>query len=256
MASSRLIYSIYENRLQKRLLKEKLPKHIGLIHDGHRRYAKKEGLLSFEVSYKIGMNRFKDCLAWCDNVGIEYITSWLLSRENLSRPKSELDPYFEVLNQLFEELLIDDVVDNFKVDFIGSIDMLPNFLQETIRKLKEVRSGGQKTLTIALGYGGRQEILDAIKGLIDENRNDANDFDTLLENVTDEQLRQHLYSPETPDIDLIIRTSGESRLSGFLLWQSAYSEVIFQDVYWPEFRKIDFLRCLREYAQRERRFGQ
>jgi short-chain Z-isoprenyl diphosphate synthase len=256
MASSRLIYSIYENRLQKRLLKEKLPKHIGLIHDGHRRYAKKEGLLSFEVSYKIGMNRFKDCLAWCDNVGIEYITSWLLSRENLSRPKSELDPYFEVLNQLFEELLIDDVVDNFKVEFIGSIDMLPNFLQETIRKLKEVRSGGQKTLTIALGYGGRQEILDAIKGLIDENRNDANDFDTLLENVTDEQLRQHLYSPETPDIDLIIRTSGESRLSGFLLWQSAYSEVIFQDVYWPEFRKIDFLRCLREYAQRERRFGQ
>jgi len=256
MASSRLIYSIYENRLQKRLLKEKLPKHIGLIHDGHRRYAKKEGLLSFEVSYKIGMNRFKDCLAWCDNVGIEYITSWLLSRENLSRPKSELDPYFEVLNQLFEELLIDDVVDNFKVEFIGSIDMLPTFLQETISKLKEVRSGGQKTLTIALGYGGRQEILDAIKGLIDENRNDANDFDTLLENVTDEQLRQHLYSPETPDIDLIIRTSGESRLSGFLLWQSAYSEVIFQDVYWPEFRKIDFLRCLREYAQRERRFGQ
>ena len=256
MASSRLIYSIYENRLQKRLLKEKLPKHIGLIHDGHRRYAKKEGLLSFEVSYKIGMNRFKDCLAWCDNVGIEYITSWLLSRENLSRPKSELDPYFEVLNQLFEELLIDDVVDNFKVEFIGSIDMLPAFLQETISKLKEVRSGGQKTLTIALGYGGRQEILDAIKVLIDENRNDANDFDTLLENVTDEQLRQHLYSPETPDIDLIIRTSGESRLSGFLLWQSAYSEVIFQDVYWPEFRKIDFLRCLREYAQRERRFGQ
>jgi len=256
MASPRLIYSIYENRLQKRLLKEKLPKHIGLIHDGHRRYAKKEGLLSFEVSYKIGMNRFKDCLAWCDNVGIEYITSWLLSRENLSRPKSELDPYFEVLNQLFEELLIDDVVDNFKVEFIGSIDMLPNFLQESISKLKEVRSGGQKTLTIALGYGGRQEILDAIKGLIDENRNDANDFDTLLENVTDEQLRQHLYSPETPDIDLIIRTSGESRLSGFLLWQSAYSEVIFQDVYWPEFRKIDFLRCLREYAQRERRFGQ
>ena len=256
MASSRLIYSIYENRLQKRLLKEKLPKHIGLIHDGHRRYAKKEGLLSFEVSYKIGMNRFKDCLAWCDNVGIEYITSWLLSRENLSRPKSELDPYFEVLNQLFEELLIDDVVDNFKVEFIGSIDMLPAFLQETISKLKEVRSGGQKTLTIALGYGGRQEILDAIKSLIDENRNDANDFDTLLENVTDEQLRQHLYSPETPDIDLIIRTSGESRLSGFLLWQSAYSEVIFQDVYWPEFRKIDFLRCLREYAQRERRFGQ
>ena len=148
-----------------------------------------------------------------------------------------------------------DVVDNFKIEFIGSTDLLPDFLQETINQLKEVRGGGQKTLTIALGYGGRQEILDAIKGLIDQNRKDHNDFDELIENVTDEQLRKHLYSPETPDIDLIIRTSGESRLSGFLLWQSAYSEVIFQDVYWPEFRKIDFLRCLREYSQRERRFG-
>ena len=255
MSSPRLIYSIYENRLRNKLLNENLPKHIGLIHDGHRRYARKEGLLSFEVSYKIGMTRLKECIGWCDEVGIDFITSWLLSRENLSRPSEELEPYFQVLNELFEELLIDDVVDNFKIEFIGSTDLLPNFLQDTIKQLKEVRGGGQKTLTIALGYGGRQEILDAIKGLIDQNRNDENDFDELIKNVTDEQLRKHLYSPETPDIDLIIRTSGESRLSGFLLWQSAYSEVIFQDVYWPEFRKIDFLRCLREYSQRERRFG-
>ena len=112
------------------------------------------------------------------------------------------------------------------------------------------RGGGQKTLTIALGYGGRQEILDAIKGLIDQNRNDENDFDELLENVTDEQLRQHLYSPETPDIDLIIRTSGESRLSGFLLWQSAYSEVIFQDVYWTT-NLEKFERCLSETIEKE-----
>lgn len=256
MISPRLIYSIYENRLQKLITKENLPQHIGLIHDGHRRYARKEGLLSYEVSYKIGMERLKDCLSWCDEAGIAHITSWLLSRENLARPSEELGPYYEVLNELFEDLIIDDVVDNFKITFIGSTDLLPQKLQETIERLKEVRGGGQKTLTIALGYGGRQEILDAIKSLIDENRNNDNDFDTLLENVTDDQLRQHLYSPDSPDIDLIIRTSGESRLSGFLLWQSAYSEVIFQDVYWPEFRKIDFLRCLREYTQRERRFGQ
>ena len=209
MSSPRLIYSIYENRLRNKLANESLPKHIGLIHDGHRRYARKEGLLSFEVSYKIGMTRLKECIGWCDEVGIDFITSWLLSRENLSRPQEELEPYFQVLNELFEELLIDDVVDNFKIEFIGSTDLLPDFLQETIKQLKEVRGGGQKTLTIALGYGGRQEILDAIKGLIDQNRNDENDFDELLENVTDEQLRQHLYSPETPDIDLIIRTSGE-----------------------------------------------
>ena len=201
MSSPKLIYSIYENRLQNRLKKENLPKHIGLIHDGHRRYARKEGLLSFEVSYKIGMTRLKECIAWCDDVGIDYITSWLLSRENLARPKEELEPYFEILNELFEDLLIDDVVDNFKIEFIGSTDLLPEFLQTTIEQLEEVRGGGQKTLTIALGYGGRQEILDAIKGLIDENRNKENDFDRLIENVTDEQLRPvsytHLTLPTT-----------------------------------------------------------
>tara|TARA_Y100001970_G_scaffold104751_1_gene131119 strand:- start:114 stop:878 length:765 start_codon:yes stop_codon:yes gene_type:complete len=253
MVSPRFIYSLYESRLQKGLSKNELPKHIGLIHDGHRRYARRENLLSYEVSYKIGMVRFKECLSWCDELGIDYVTSWLLSKENLSRPEEELEPYFIVLNELFEELIIDDLVDNFKIQFIGSIDLLPDYLKETINKLQEVRAGGEKTITIALGYGGRQEILDAIKSLVLENK--EKDLEELVEEINDEQIREHLYLPDAPDIDLIIRTSGESRLSGFLLWQSAYSEFVFQDVYWPEFRKIDFLRCLREYIQRERRFG-
>ena len=253
MVSPRFIYSLYESRLQKGLSKNELPKHIGLIHDGHRRYARRENLLSYEVSYKIGMVRFKECLSWCDELGIDYVTSWLLSKENLSRPEEELEPYFIVLNELFEELIIDDLVDNFKIQFIGSIDLLPDYLKETINKLQEVRAGGEKTITIALGYGGRQEILDAIKSLVLENN--EKDLEELVEEINDEQIREHLYLPDAPDIDLIIRTSGESRLSGFLLWQSAYSEFVFQDVYWPEFRKIDFLRCLREYIQRERRFG-
>ena len=253
MVSPRFIYSLYESRLQKGLSKNELPKHIGLIHDGHRRYARRENLLSYEVSYKIGMVRFKECLSWCDELGIDYVTSWLLSKENLSRPEEELEPYFIVLNELFEELIIDDLVDNFKIQFIGSIDLLPDYLKETINKLQEVRAGGEKTITIALGYGGRQEILDAIKSLVLENK--EKDLEELVEEINDEQIREHLYLPDAPDIDLIIRTSGESRLSGFLLWQSAYSEFVFQDVYWPEFRKIDFLRCLREYVQRERRFG-
>ena len=253
MVSPRFIYSLYESRLQKGLSKKDLPKHIGLIHDGHRRYARRENLLSYEVSYKIGMVRFKECLSWCDELGIDYVTSWLLSKENLSRPEEELEPYFIVLNELFEELLIDDLVDNFKIQFIGSIDLLPDYLKETINKLQQVRAGGEKTITIALGYGGRQEILDAIKSLVIENK--EKDLEELIEEINDEQIREHLYLPDAPDIDLIIRTSGESRLSGFLLWQSAYSEFVFQDVYWPEFRKIDFLRCLREYIQRERRFG-
>ena len=253
MVSPRFIYSLYESRLQKGLSKNELPKHIGLIHDGHRRYARRENLLSYEVSYKIGMVRFKECLSWCDELGIDYVTSWLLSKENLSRPEEELEPYFTVLYELFEELIIDDLVDNFKIQFIGSIDLLPDYLKETIKKLQEVRAGGEKTITIALGYGGRQEILDAIKSLVIENK--EKDLEELVEEINDEQIREHLYLPDAPDIDLIIRTSGESRLSGFLLWQSAYSEFVFQDVYWPEFRKIDFLRCLREYVQRERRFG-
>ena len=253
MVSPRFIYSLYESRLQKGLSKNELPKHIGLIHDGHRRYARRENLLSYEVSYKIGMVRFKECLSWCDELGIDYVTSWLLSKENLSRPEEELEPYFIVLNELFEELIIDDLVDNFKIQFIGSIDLLPDYLKETINKLQEVRAGGEKTITIALGYGGSQEILDAIKSLVLENK--EKDLEELVEEINDEQIREHLYLPDAPDIDLIIRTSGESRLSGFLLWQSAYSEFVFQDVYWPEFRKIGFLRCLREYVQRERRFG-
>ena len=253
MVSPRFIYSLYESRLQKGLPKTELPKHIGLIHDGHRRYARRENLLSYEVSYKIGMVRFKECLSWCDELGIDYVTSWLLSKENLSRPEEELEPYFTVLNELFEELIIDDLDDKFKIQFIGSIDLLPDYLKETIKKLQEVRAGGEKTITIALGYGGRQEILDAIKSLVIENK--EKDLEELVEEINDEQIREHLYLPDAPDIDLIIRTSGESRLSGFLLWQSAYSEFVFQDVYWPEFRKIDFLRCLREYVQRERRFG-
>ena len=253
MVSPRFIYSLYESRLQARLSKEDLPNHIGLIQDGHRRYARRENLLSYEVSYKIGMVRFKECISWCDELGITYLTSWLLSRENLLRPKEELEPYFIVLNELFEELIIDDLVDNFKIKFIGSTDLLPSYLKETISTLEEVRAGGEKTLTIALGYGGRQEILDAIKSLVNENK--EKDLEGLVEEINDEQIREHLYLPDVPDIDLVIRTSGESRLSGFLLWQSAYSEFVFQDVYWPEFRKIDFLRCLREYVQRERRFG-
>ena len=124
---------------------------------------------------------------------------------------------------------------------------------EIDKQLQEIRGGGEKVLTIALVYGGRQEIVDAIKSLLKENK--ELEIDDLIKSINDEKIRDHLYSPDSPDIDLIIRTSGESRLSGFLLWQSAYSEVVFQDVYWPEFRKIDFLRCLREYVQRDRRFG-
>ena len=236
MVTPKFVYSLYETRLQNNLKNETLPKHIGIIHDGHRRYARRENLLSYEVSYRIGMVRFKECLAWCDELGIDNITSWLLSKENLSRPEEELNSYYLVLNELFEELLIDDLVDNFKINFVGSIDLLPDYLQNSIKKLKEVRGGGEKILTIALGYGGRQEIVDAMKSLLQENQ--ELEIQDLIKSINDEQIRDHLYSPDSPDIDLIIRTSGESRLSGFLLWQSAYSAVSYTHLTLPTNREV------------------
>ena len=202
MVTPKFVYSLYETRLQNNLKNETLPKHIGIIHDGHRRYARRENLLSYEVSYRIGMVRFKECLAWCDELGIDNITSWLLSKENLSRPEDELNSYYLVLNELFEELLIDDLVDNFKINFVGSIDLLPDYLQNSIKKLKEVRGGGEKLLTIAIGYGGRQEIVDAMKSLLQENQ--ELEIQDLIKSINDEQIRDHLYSPDSPDIDLIL----------------------------------------------------
>ena len=139
MVTPRFVYSVYETRLQNKIKNENLPQHIGLIHDGHRRYARRENLLSYEVSYRIGMIRFKECLSWCDELGINHVTSWLLSKENLSRPEEELSSYYFVLNELFQELLIDDLVDNFKINFIGSIDLLPDYLQNTINSVRLVK---------------------------------------------------------------------------------------------------------------------
>ena len=168
----------------------------------------------------------------------------------------QLDPYYKVLEELFTDFTTSDTFDNYKIRFIGSRELLPETITNTIDKVESIRVTGEKELTIALGYGGRQEILDAIKSLLEEKYPSSKSSKELVEEITDEEIRKHLYSPNSPDIDLVIRTSGEARLSGFLLWQSAYSEFVFNDVYWPEFRKIDFLRCLREYIQRERRFGQ
>ena len=255
MGIKKFVYSLYETSLLNKLEKNDLPKHIGLIHDGHRRYAREKGLLSYEVSYRIGINTFKECLSWCSNLNINHITSWLLSKENLNRPKEELGPYYKVLEELFRDFTTSDTFDDYKIRFVGSKELLPESMIDLISKVESIRSIGGKELTIALGYGGRQEILDAVKSLLEEKYPSSKNSKELVEKITDEEIRKHLYSPNSPDLDLVIRTSGEARLSGFLLWQSAYSEFVFNDVYWPEFRKIDFLRCLREYAQRERRFG-
>ncbi len=253
--AARLLYRIYERQLLSGMDRSKFPKHIGVVLDGHRRYAREEGLPSYQDSYREGMRRLEEFLTWSAELGIPTVTAWLLSRENLSRPIDELDPYFDVLIEMFDRLpsLMEGL--DMEVRFIGSIDLLPDRLVSAAKRALETQKTGGRRLTIAMGYGGRQEIVDATKDLVADLAAAGVSAEDMAARIDAEGLGAHMYSADLPDPDLLIRTSGESRLSGFLLWQSAYSEFVFIDVNWPGFRRVDFLRALRDYTSRERRFG-
>ena len=251
--ATRPLYRFYENRLLATLDRDRLPRHIGVIHDGHRRYARSEGLPDYQASYRVGMTKFVEFLHWSDDLEIPAVTCWLLSKENLARPDEELLPYYEVLEELFDEIPKALSGANVSVRFIGSLDLLPPNLQKSAKRLEEGMPHGGRRVTIALAYGGRQEIVDAVKDLVaqlaDEGTGD------LADQIDADGIAANLYTSDLPDPDLVIRTSGEARLSGFLLWQAAYAEYSFVDVYWPAYRRVDFLRALREFTGRERRFG-
>lgn len=250
-----LLYRIYERNLLAGLDRDRLPRHIGVVLDGHRRYAREEGLSSYTDSYRVGMRRFEDFLGWANEFDIPAVTAWVLSKENLSRPSEELDPYFDVLIELFGRLpgLCEEY--DMAIKFIGSLDLLPDRLVAAAKMAEEAHPEGARRLNIAMGYGGRQEIVDAAKDLVAELIAQSVPEDEIAERIDSDALAAHMYSSDMPDPDLLIRTSGESRLSGFLLWQSAYAEFVFVDVNWPAFRHVDFLRSLRDFAGRSRRFG-
>ena len=252
----RLLYRIYERNLLSGLDRDRLPNHIGVVLDGHRRHARAEGLPSYTDSYRVGMERFEDFLGWADDLKIPAVTAWVLSPENLSRPADELDPYFDVLIDLFDRLPAKCAQYDMALKFIGSLDLLPAHLVEAAKKAEEQHQTGTRRLNVAMGYGGRQEIVDATKDLVARLAEEGVPADQLADHIDTDSLARHMYSADLPDADLIIRTSGESRLSGFLLWQSAYSEFVFVDVNWPAFRRVDFLRALRDFEGRTRRFGQ
>lgn len=251
----RPIYRLYEERLLRQMDPQRLPRHIGIILDGHRRYARAEGLADYESSYRVGMQKFGEFLGWAHQVEVPAITGWLLSKENLVRPTEELEPYFDVLIGLFAQLPALAREYGFELRFIGSLDLLPPDLVSAAKQAQESAGPGHRRLTIAVGYGGRQEIVDAVRDLITSLADAGISADKLANHVDAERIAEHLYTADLPDPDLVIRTSGESRLSGFLLWQSAYSEFAFVDVYWPAFRRVDFLRSLRDFTRRTRRFG-
>ena len=251
----RPLYRLYEDRLARGLDSSRLPRHIGVILDGHRRFVRESGLVDYAAGYRMGMDRFVDFLHWCDNFDIPAVTGWLLSKENLQRPTDELRPYFDVLVELFEQLPQTAGHRGWTIRFIGSLDLLPADVVEAAKRCQESTSAGERRLTIALAYGGRQEIVDAVRDLVTGLGKEGLSPEEMALEIDADSIAANLYTTDVPDPDLVIRTSGESRLSGFLLWQSAYSEFSFVDVFWPAFRRVDFLRALRDFTRRERRYG-
>lgn len=249
------LYALYEARLLAGLDRSRLPRHLGVIHDGHRRYARAERLPDYAASYRVGMDKFVELLHWAEELEIPAVTCWLLSKENLRRSAQELGPYYDVLVELFERIPTEVSYQDVSVRFIGSLDLLPPELAAAAKRLEERMPTGRRRVTIALAYGGRQEIVDATRDLVSELLTAGVAPEELATRIDADALAGHLYTADLPDPDLVIRTSGEARLSGFLLWQSAYAEYSFVDVYWPAFRRVDFLRALRDFAKRDRRFG-
>jgi short-chain Z-isoprenyl diphosphate synthase len=245
-------YRSYEKRVESSLPPGIAPRHVGVILDGNRRWAREMGMSDVNSGHQVGADKISHLLTWCTEAGVEVVTLWLLSTDNLTRPEGELAPLLKIIETTVQSL----AVAGWNVRPVGALDLLPD---KTARVLKDA---GESTshapgliVNVAVGYGGRREIADAVRSLLHEQASRGTSIEELAEVLDVEHIAEHLYTRGQPDPDLVIRTSGEQRLSGFLLWQSAHSEFHFCEVHWPDFRKVDFLRALRSYAARHRRYG-
>src|SRR5262249_44586225 len=229
-----------------------IPRHVGVMCDGNRRWARSAGLADVSGGHQAGADKIFELLGWCREVGVEVVTLWLLSTDNLMRSADELGPLLRIIEDTVREL----VEQRWHVHPVGALDLLPS---ETSRVLKDAAEATADCpgllVNVAVCYGGRREIADAVRSLLQDHATRGTTIEELAELLDVEQIAGHLYTAGQPDPDLVIRTSGEQRLGGFLLWQSVHSEFYFCDAYWPAFRKVDFLRALRSYAARHRRFG-
>ena len=253
----RPLYRLYERRLLAEIKVNPLPRHVGIILDGNRRHGRVNGLTDPIGIYEPGARKLDDVLDWCSDLAIPAVTLWVCSTDNLARPPEQVSGILAAVESKLRALATDPRIHarRVHVDAIGRLDLLPPGMLEAIANAKRATAEyGNLLLTIAIGYGGREEIIDAVRALLSEHR-EGTSLEEMIARVTPETLQRYLYMPHAPDPDLIIRTSGEIRLSGFLLWQSAYSEFYFADVYWPDFRKIDLLRAIRSFQNRNRRFG-
>ena len=226
---------------------KKIPRHIAIIPDGNRRWSDQKGI-SRKEGYKIGIEHIGDVLKWSRDAGVEIVTMWGFSTENFKRDEEEITGLFELFKKnLLEGLSTkDDEGKKIKVKFLGRIHLFPKEIQYLFKKIEDkTKNSGPYQLNLLLSYGGRNEIVDAVNSIIKEGTKE----------VTEETISRHLYTKDIPDPDLVIRTSGEQRLSGLLPWQTTYSEFYFSEKLWPDFSRDDFDAALETYAKRKRKFG-
>nr|WP_202460244.1 isoprenyl transferase [Streptomyces sp. SID1328] len=247
-----LLVRVYARRVEGHLDHASVPEHIGVIMDGNRRWAKAAGSSTVH-GHRAGAEKIEEFLGWCDETDVKVVTLWLLSTDNFDRPQDELGPLLDIIDGVVRTLAEDG---RWRVHHVGTRDLLPAGMQQTLKQAEESTAHVDGiVVNVAIGYGGRQEIADAVRSMLADAQAKGVSMAELAESVDVDMIGRHLYTGAQPDPDLVIRTSGEQRLSGFMLWQTAHSEYYFCEVFWPAFRKVDFLRALRDYAARHRRYG-
>ncbi len=281
-------YPLYEASLVRALEGKSVPRHIAVMCDGNRRWAREAGFIDVSHGHRVGAKKISELVQWSGERGIELVTIYLLSTENLHRDKAELELLCRIIGDVSDELAKSKL--NARLRVVGHRDILPDALTDRLAANEKATADHTGVcVNMAVGYGGRQEIVDAVRSLLEDRVKEKHEafresstkdgesahqvdsassskaselgddqrfsLDDIAEAITVQGISDHLYTSGQPDPDLVIRTSGEQRLSGFLLWQSAYSEIWFTDTYWPAFRRVDFLRAVRDFSRRNRRFG-
>ena len=249
-----IIYRLYDWYISRDLDPNKMPKHVAIIMDGNRRFAKLQGNIDVIKGHELGVDTLENVLDWSIELGIEIITVYAFSTENFKRPQKEVEGLMRLFVVNFKRLVDHEKIhkNEVRVKVVGRTELLPDDVKEAIDEAEEAtKNYNKRFLNLAIGYDGRLEIIDSFKKII----KDVQEGKITVDDVDEELVSKNLYTEGIDDPNLIIRTSGEERLSGFLLWQSSYSELYFCETLWPELRKVDFLRAIRSYQARERRFG-
>ena len=250
------VYAAYTHRLRSQVERRPLPAHVAVILDGNRRWATAAGHAEVSAGHRAGADKLDELIDWCVRIGVREVTVWALSQENLARPADQLEGLLDVVADKLDSLAELHRGQALQIRVVGRHAELPERLRASIAAVEAATAANTGLrLTIALAYSGRDELVDAARSLVRLLADEGAPPERIADGITREALAGHLYTAGVPDPDLIIRTSGELRLSGFLPWQGTDSELYFTDVYWPAFRELDFLRALRSFQQRRRRFG-